>query len=240
MSDSSSQPLGAAMCRICLAETELSQDNKLSPDILISPCLCSGTVKWVHRGCLDRWRAENEGTPLEYRCELCHSAYAIETRSPGLLTYLWTQLSPWEKFFYFTELSFAVITVIASVKAAVHRNDSNWLRSSIFPRLLSSSESFLQSSPIVSVIISLATQSLPYSVSKLTRRFALSLMIFHHHLLHGSSPSSKWTIYMCSLFSFLAHIILFQKWQEENSEETVLNMDELRSKHLQYSMRFIR
>lgn len=229
------------MCRICLTETELIEDNKLSPDILLSPCLCSGTVKWVHRGCLDRWRAENEGTPLEYSCELCHSKYAIETRSPGLLSYIWTQLSPWEKFFYFTELSFAILTVISSIKAAFAPKRFGWFKSSFLPHLFSNSDTMLHTSPLISVIISLATQSLPHSVSKLTRRLALSLIIFHHHLLHGPSASSRWTIYMCSLFTFLAHVVLFKKWQEDNSEETVLNLADLQQAlQIQYSMRCVR
>ena len=45
----------AAVCRICLSEEE--------PESLIAPCLCAGTSKWVHRECLDEWRAQ-EQVPL--------------------------------------------------------------------------------------------------------------------------------------------------------------------------------
>ena len=34
-------------CRICYLEE------------IISPCLCNGTGKWVHRECLEIWRAVN-------------------------------------------------------------------------------------------------------------------------------------------------------------------------------------
>jgi hypothetical protein len=36
-------------CRICL--------DSEGEDELISPCLCRGTQKFVHRSCLDNWRA---------------------------------------------------------------------------------------------------------------------------------------------------------------------------------------
>ena len=39
-------------CRICLEEER--------PAELIAPCRCAGTSRWVHRGCLDRWRAASE------------------------------------------------------------------------------------------------------------------------------------------------------------------------------------
>ncbi|CAF1545176.1 unnamed protein product, partial [Rotaria sordida] len=39
-------------CRICL-DTDNSND-------IISPCLCSGNSAYVHRKCLNHWRAENK------------------------------------------------------------------------------------------------------------------------------------------------------------------------------------
>ena len=46
-------------CRICL------ESDQTPDDPLIAPCRCAGTTKWVHRGCLDEWRAQNQ-IPLAF------------------------------------------------------------------------------------------------------------------------------------------------------------------------------
>lgn len=57
-------------CRICL-----DTDN---PVDIISPCLCSGGSAYVHRKCLNDWRAENRhGRGFQY-CEVCQFEYIIE------------------------------------------------------------------------------------------------------------------------------------------------------------------
>jgi len=56
------------MCRICLED---------DGDDFISPCLCKGTVMYVHSSCWNRWRATS-GNPLSfYRCEHCHFFYDL-------------------------------------------------------------------------------------------------------------------------------------------------------------------
>eukprot|EP00931_Biecheleriopsis_adriatica_P104421 TRINITY_DN79097_c0_g1_i1.p1 TRINITY_DN79097_c0_g1~~TRINITY_DN79097_c0_g1_i1.p1 ORF type:complete len:400 (+),score=52.60 TRINITY_DN79097_c0_g1_i1:67-1200(+) len=55
-------------CRICLENG--------GPD-LIAPCLCSGTGKWVHRRCLDRWRADGSGPNRFTHCPNCQFAYVL-------------------------------------------------------------------------------------------------------------------------------------------------------------------
>lgn len=58
-------------CRICLDIDE--------PEKMISPCLCSGTSKWVHKKCLNRWRAlvpsEHENNKI---CKECKGEYDYE------------------------------------------------------------------------------------------------------------------------------------------------------------------
>lgn len=53
-------------CRICLDDE--STDNKL-----ISPCLCKGSMKFIHRTCLDTWRKSN--TKAYYQCDICKYKY---------------------------------------------------------------------------------------------------------------------------------------------------------------------
>ena len=54
---------GEVDCRICLERGPRSQ--------MISPCACEGTMKYVHRGCLERWCAER----ARATCEVCGGTY---------------------------------------------------------------------------------------------------------------------------------------------------------------------
>lgn len=45
----SQQSKGESVCRICLSE-DSEQDNPM-----ISPCKCSGTMKFIHLECLKEW-----------------------------------------------------------------------------------------------------------------------------------------------------------------------------------------
>ncbi|KAG2445580.1 hypothetical protein HXX76_000192 [Chlamydomonas incerta] len=56
-------------CRICM-EPETKKE-----DPLISPCLCKGSTRYIHRACLAKWRATKVGTQAHYRCEICHFEY---------------------------------------------------------------------------------------------------------------------------------------------------------------------
>uniref|UniRef100_A0A164TZJ0 RING-CH-type domain-containing protein n=1 Tax=Daucus carota subsp. sativus TaxID=79200 RepID=A0A164TZJ0_DAUCS len=55
------------LCRICLE----SQGEDL-----IAPCKCKGTSKYVHRDCLDHWRAVKEGFAFAH-CTTCKSPYRL-------------------------------------------------------------------------------------------------------------------------------------------------------------------
>jgi len=57
-------------CRFCLGSEGAD---------LIAPCQCSGSSKWVHRHCLDRWRAT--GGPCCFtHCPTCQFPYILELR----------------------------------------------------------------------------------------------------------------------------------------------------------------
>ena len=47
---------GPRQCRICL-QSGSARAEALSASELVAPCLCDGTQRWVHRACLDTWRA---------------------------------------------------------------------------------------------------------------------------------------------------------------------------------------
>ena len=74
------------MCRICL-ESDAPAD-----DPLIAPCLCAGSMQWVHRKCLDEWRAQDQ-VPLAFtHCPQCKFQYRTEVNE-GEQTLKWVKLS---------------------------------------------------------------------------------------------------------------------------------------------------
>ena len=58
-------------CRYCL-ETDNDNTNPL-----IVPCKCDGSLKYVHRKCLDKWRAGDLDSENVLTCEICHEDYCI-------------------------------------------------------------------------------------------------------------------------------------------------------------------
>ncbi|KAI3383982.1 hypothetical protein SNEBB_001772 [Seison nebaliae] len=68
MNDASST--NSQMCRIC----HLTSDEW--HEMLISPCLCKGTLKVVHPTCLEKWIKNARSS----RCELCHHQFMMKTK----------------------------------------------------------------------------------------------------------------------------------------------------------------
>ena len=63
--------MSAYTCRICLEECERSE--------VIAPCSCRGSSKWVHRACLDQWRAIREDRAFS-KCTECLTDYHLVAR----------------------------------------------------------------------------------------------------------------------------------------------------------------
>lgn len=59
-----------AICKICL-------DDKLSAP-LISPCKCSGTMKFIHEECLKTWILSKSEDITRSKCELCHFTFQMK------------------------------------------------------------------------------------------------------------------------------------------------------------------
>jgi len=59
----------AAWCRFCLD----------SGGELISPCMCKGTQRFVHRSCLDHWRSIREGTAFSH-CTTCKAQFHLRVQ----------------------------------------------------------------------------------------------------------------------------------------------------------------
>ncbi|XP_030368973.1 uncharacterized protein LOC115620012 [Scaptodrosophila lebanonensis] len=58
--------IGSLVCRIC--------HNADNPEQLVSPCLCKGSLAYVHIHCLERWISTSRCTT----CELCQFQYNTE------------------------------------------------------------------------------------------------------------------------------------------------------------------
>ncbi|CAO2176752.1 unnamed protein product [Urochloa humidicola] len=91
----------AACCRICL-----SSDG----DKLISPCMCKGTQQFVHRTCLDHWRAVKEGTAFSH-CTTCKAQFHL------LVEFLEDDMCRRMKFQLFVARD--VILVFLAIQAAI-------------------------------------------------------------------------------------------------------------------------
>lgn len=68
------------ICRICMED-----ENE---DKMITPCLCAGTCKWVHRYCLDKWRVSEYGTNVFNQCPQCKFYYVFRYKSESWVHYI--------------------------------------------------------------------------------------------------------------------------------------------------------
>ncbi|VDL61261.1 unnamed protein product [Hymenolepis diminuta] len=71
----SASSLGYPFCRIC---HDSSVDETLGR--LIAPCLCDGSLKYVHEKCIQRWIDISNSK----RCELCHFEYEMNSYTKPL------------------------------------------------------------------------------------------------------------------------------------------------------------
>ena len=63
-------------CRICF-------DSGTEP--LISPCKCTGSMKWVHKSCLQQWINHKK----DYKCPVCKEKFNIDRSNvQGMISYI--------------------------------------------------------------------------------------------------------------------------------------------------------
>ncbi|GFP96255.1 hypothetical protein PHJA_001769600 [Phtheirospermum japonicum] len=107
-------------CRICL-----ESDGR----DFIAPCKCKGTSKYVHRECLDHWRAVKEGFAFAH-CTTCKAPYYL--RVHGIADRKWRTLK--FRFFVTRDILFIFLSVqmvIALLSYLVYLIDDYqkfWLR----------------------------------------------------------------------------------------------------------------
>ena len=90
-------------CRICL-DSECSEDDRL-----LSPCRCSGTMKYVHASCLDRWRGFAQRTQSVVGCDQCGAEYRFA--STPLMRLLSSRIVLWAA----TALAFVAVVLLTGI-----------------------------------------------------------------------------------------------------------------------------
>ena len=106
-------------CRICF-DNAYQADNEF-----ISPCLCNGTSKYIHKNCLEKWRSFADNLKARKKCMACNAEYQIKKSFP-IETYFIKFINFDEhsdhqesilNIFYITFLTaqFALITYLASL-----------------------------------------------------------------------------------------------------------------------------
>ena len=61
-------------CRVCFSNNE----NDILLGRLFRPCRCTGTMKYIHVGCLNQWRALAPRERSYYQCDQCQYQYNVE------------------------------------------------------------------------------------------------------------------------------------------------------------------
>jgi len=136
-----STPPPAHECYICYESGEPGNP-------LISPCMCQGSVKFVHLNCLQRWIQPEGSSAVNTHCSICKARYpekaqAMMIRPPALLLESWSnhralKLRHWVSFANhstaslgrFTEHNDVVIpdhSVSGEHACIIHSGDQFWL-----------------------------------------------------------------------------------------------------------------
>ncbi|KAA8495204.1 E3 ubiquitin-protein ligase MARCH8 [Porphyridium purpureum] len=99
-------------CRIC-------HTGRCDGDELIAPCVCAGSLRYVHRGCLQTWlrrRMARERSLLSavgtvhakaLTCEICRFSYKCSLRTLSFLRFLFTR-SRWYELLHLLYIAFIV------------------------------------------------------------------------------------------------------------------------------------
>lgn len=98
------------VCRICHSSSGLNKDSKDSKD-LITPCKCKGTLKLVHRNCLEKWVR----TADTKSCELCHYRFDMKSSLPPFRNWKSLSMSANERKKLLMSITFHVIALACVV-----------------------------------------------------------------------------------------------------------------------------
>jgi len=73
------------LCRICFSGEEEDEDSSVSPEHLISPCMCRGSMRYVHLSCLTQWRQASANPRSFFECDNCKYRYRLSRTRLSLI-----------------------------------------------------------------------------------------------------------------------------------------------------------
>ena len=112
-------------CRIC-GSSEANINNRL-----FSPCLCRGSMKYIHEECLYTWRLLSVKTTSKYQCEQCKYYYHLQ--DVGIITrYLSDKIVSWHICLILTMLVLIVMISIPTLVYYINIGDNKITFDSIF------------------------------------------------------------------------------------------------------------
>lgn len=198
---------GDERCRICQEGRNESKDGSFD---LLAPCACSGSIKWIHRSCLERWRLEKRDTEHYSVCELCKTPYAVSRRTPTILDYIRLKVPLKERIFYVIESFYLIVRIFGFAEKQMKRFSRNNI-SSLQDENSSSLVLFSPHGPvnILSVVI--------WCVWWLCK----------HWVFTGSQGSYDITIFVFHISSTVRHILQFLQWRRESGLEVLINRSDL-------------
>jgi len=74
------------ICRICRTSAPIED--------LFAPCKCNGTMRYIHRACLQKWRESTTNPANKIRCSECHATFRIiqTEKTMGFVTHMATKI----------------------------------------------------------------------------------------------------------------------------------------------------
>ncbi|OWF44942.1 E3 ubiquitin-protein ligase MARCH1-like isoform X1 [Mizuhopecten yessoensis] len=94
---------GGDLCRIC--QCDILDQEEDSP--LVAPCLCSGSMKYVHQACLQKWIKSSDKTC----CELCKYEYKMTSKVKPFIQWERLQMSTVERRKITCSVTFHVVAI---------------------------------------------------------------------------------------------------------------------------------
>lgn len=184
-------------CRICYIS-----DSKFGNE-LICPCNCSGSNKYIHRNCLDKWRKKYYQKENYYRCEVCLKKYKIgylaNEELVSFIRFCYFNIGKFNPYYFFLSqippLIFSISTLLFCNLKSWYTIDSKSIHLSL---ILISFGNYLSS--IVYLLVSLFIIIIMYlSITNQTNQTS-NLMEYsgfntHHSQVSSLNPNKKFDIF---------------------------------------------